>query len=115
MIAGLYMEAHTFNPSIWKAEASESLWVQGQPGLQREFQDSQLYQNTKQNKTKQKKQNKTKKKPKPKPKQSTPKSNSYKQTNKQRDKQKTTKKEQKKNCHTIPSVKLLTQWLMKHI
>lgn len=24
---------HTFNLSIWEAEAGESLWVQGQPGL----------------------------------------------------------------------------------
>jgi hypothetical protein len=31
---------HTFNPSIWEAEAGD-FWVRGQPGLQREFQDSQ--------------------------------------------------------------------------
>ena len=30
---------HTFNPSTWEAEADGSLWVQGQPGLQSEFQD----------------------------------------------------------------------------
>ena len=31
---------HTFNPSTWETEAGESLCVQGQPGLQSEFQDS---------------------------------------------------------------------------
>jgi hypothetical protein len=35
--------AQTFNPSTWEAEAVRSLWVQGQPGLQSEFQDSQGY------------------------------------------------------------------------
>jgi hypothetical protein len=35
--------AHTFNPITWEAEASSSLWVQGQPGLHNEFQDSQGY------------------------------------------------------------------------
>ena len=38
----LGMVVHTFNPSTWKAEA-EDFWVQGQPGLQSEFQDSQGY------------------------------------------------------------------------
>jgi hypothetical protein len=33
----------TFNPSTWEEEAGGSLEVQGQPGLQREFQDSQGY------------------------------------------------------------------------
>ena len=33
--------AHIFNPSTWEAEAGRSLRVRGQPGLQREFQDSQ--------------------------------------------------------------------------
>jgi hypothetical protein len=33
--------AHAFNPSTWETEAAA--WVQGQPGLQREFQDSQSY------------------------------------------------------------------------
>lgn len=34
--------AHTFNPSPWGgAEAVRSLWVQGQRGLGREFQNSQ--------------------------------------------------------------------------
>ena len=33
---------HTFNPSIWEAEEG-NFWVRGQPGLQREFQDSQGY------------------------------------------------------------------------
>jgi hypothetical protein len=33
--------AHPFNPSTWEAEAD--FWVQGQPGLQSEFQDSQGY------------------------------------------------------------------------
>ena len=35
--------AQAFNPSTQEAEASESQWVQGQPGLQSEFQDSQDY------------------------------------------------------------------------
>ena len=30
-----------FNPNTWNTEAGGSLWVQGQPGLQSEFQDSQ--------------------------------------------------------------------------
>ena len=30
---------HAFNPSTWEAEADGSLWVQDQPGLQKEFQD----------------------------------------------------------------------------
>jgi hypothetical protein len=49
--------AHTFNPSTREAEADRFL-VQGQPGLQSEFQDSQGYtekpclkNQTKQNKT----------------------------------------------------------------
>ena len=37
------MVTHAFNPSTWEAEASGSLWDQGQPGLQSEFQDSQGY------------------------------------------------------------------------
>jgi hypothetical protein len=32
---------HTFNLSTWEAEADGSLGVQGQPGLQSEFQNSQ--------------------------------------------------------------------------
>jgi hypothetical protein len=32
---------HTFNPSTEEAEAGRSLWVQGQPGLQKKFQESQ--------------------------------------------------------------------------
>jgi hypothetical protein len=58
--------AHAFNPNTWEADAG-GFWVQGQPGLQSEFQDSQGYTEkpclkTKQNKTKQNKtkQNKTK-------------------------------------------------------
>ena len=35
--------AHTFNPSTREAEAGRVLSIQGQPGLQREFQDSQSY------------------------------------------------------------------------
>jgi hypothetical protein len=36
--------AHAFNPSTWEAEAGGFLSsVQGQPGLQSEFQDSQNY------------------------------------------------------------------------
>jgi hypothetical protein len=34
--------AHAFNPSTWEAEAVD-FWVQGQPGLKHEFQDSQGY------------------------------------------------------------------------
>jgi hypothetical protein len=34
---------HTFNPSTQEAETSGSLWVQGQPDLQSEFQDNQDY------------------------------------------------------------------------
>jgi hypothetical protein len=34
---------HTFNSSTPEAEAGGSLWVQGQPGLQSEFQDSYNY------------------------------------------------------------------------
>jgi hypothetical protein len=33
---------HTFNPSTWEAEQVD-FWVQGQPGLQSEFQDNQDY------------------------------------------------------------------------
>ena len=35
--------AHSFNPSTWEAEASPSLCIQGQPGLQSKFQDNQGY------------------------------------------------------------------------
>jgi hypothetical protein len=35
--------AHAFNPSNSEAEASGCLRVQGQPGLHKEFQDSQGY------------------------------------------------------------------------
>jgi len=35
--------AHTFNPRTQGAEAGRALWVQGQPGLQSKFQDSQGY------------------------------------------------------------------------
>ena len=35
--------AHAFNLSPQEAEAGRSLWVQDQPGLQIEFQDSQDY------------------------------------------------------------------------
>jgi hypothetical protein len=34
---------HTFSPITWEAEAGRSLWVQSQPGLQSEFQNSQGY------------------------------------------------------------------------
>ena len=37
------MVAHSFNSSTWEAETGGSLWVQDQPGLHREFQDSQGY------------------------------------------------------------------------
>jgi hypothetical protein len=33
------------NPNTWEAEAGD-FWVRGQPGLQREFQDSQGYRET---------------------------------------------------------------------
>lgn len=32
-----------FNPSMWEAEVSESLWLQTQLGLQRELQDTHSY------------------------------------------------------------------------
>ena len=35
------MVAHAFNPSTQEAEAGDTQWVQGQPGLQSEFQNSQ--------------------------------------------------------------------------
>lgn len=38
------MMTHHFSPSTQEAEASRSLQVQGQPGLHREFQDSQGYE-----------------------------------------------------------------------
>jgi len=41
--SGPDMVAHVFNPSTQEAEAGVYLWVQGQPGLQREFQDIQGY------------------------------------------------------------------------
>jgi hypothetical protein len=34
---------HTFKPSTQEADTGGSLWVQGQPGLQIEFQYSQGY------------------------------------------------------------------------
>jgi len=34
---------HAFNPSAQEAEVGASMWVQGQPGLQTEFRDSQGY------------------------------------------------------------------------
>lgn len=37
------MVAHTFNPSTWEAEVGGSLWAQGKPGLESEFQDIQGY------------------------------------------------------------------------
>jgi hypothetical protein len=37
------MVVHAFNPSTWEAGAGGSLWVQGQPGLQRESQNNQGY------------------------------------------------------------------------
>jgi hypothetical protein len=39
----LDMVVHTFSPGTLEAEAHTSLTVQGQPGLQSEFQDSQGY------------------------------------------------------------------------
>ena len=36
------MVVHAFDPSTQEAEQAD-LWVQGQPGLQSEFQDSQDY------------------------------------------------------------------------
>jgi hypothetical protein len=43
------MVAHAFNPSTWEAEAEAEaggFLIQGQPDLQREFQDSQSYTDT---------------------------------------------------------------------
>ena len=37
------MVAHTFNSSTQEAVAGESLWIQGQPGLQSKFQDRRGY------------------------------------------------------------------------
>ena len=37
------MVTHSLHPSTREAEAGGSLWVQGQPGLQSEFQDSQSF------------------------------------------------------------------------
>jgi hypothetical protein len=37
------MAVWAFSPSTQEAGASTSLWVQGQPGLQGKFQDSQGY------------------------------------------------------------------------
>jgi hypothetical protein len=39
----LVVMTHTFNSSTWEAEANTSLCVQGQPGLQSEFQDNHFY------------------------------------------------------------------------
>ena len=35
------MSVYDFNPNTWEAEAGGSLWVQEQPGLCSELQDSQ--------------------------------------------------------------------------
>jgi hypothetical protein len=35
--------AETFSLNTWEAEASRYMWVQGEPYLQSEFQDSQDY------------------------------------------------------------------------
>jgi hypothetical protein len=37
------MVAYTFNPSTQEAEADRALWIQGQPGLYTDFQDSLSY------------------------------------------------------------------------
>ena len=37
------MVVHDFSPSSWEVETSRSLWAEGQPGLQNEFQDNQSY------------------------------------------------------------------------
>lgn len=37
------MVVHTFIPSIWEAEVVRCLWVQEQPALLNEFQDSHGY------------------------------------------------------------------------
>ena len=60
------MVAHAFKPSNWEEKVGD-FWVQSQPGLQRELQDSQGYTEkpnlkNKQKKTKIKKQKKEKKK-----------------------------------------------------
>ena len=43
---------HTFSPKTWEVEAGRSLWVQGQPALQTEFQASQGYTEKPTNNTK---------------------------------------------------------------
>lgn len=43
-----------FNPSTWETEAEGALWVQGQPTLNSEFQDTQGYKEKPFLKTKQK-------------------------------------------------------------
>jgi hypothetical protein len=40
---GQAVMAHAFNPSFWEAERQANFLVQGQPGLQNEFQDNQVY------------------------------------------------------------------------
>lgn len=42
---GVIKIAYIFNSSSWKVEAGKSLQIQGQPGQQRELQDSQDYTN----------------------------------------------------------------------
>ena len=49
------MVVHAFNPSTWEAEAGRSLCVQGQPGLQSQFQASWSYRETLSQKYKKKK------------------------------------------------------------
>ena len=49
--------AHAFNPTIWEAEAGRCLWVQRQPGLQSDFQDSWCYRETLSPKDQKKKKN----------------------------------------------------------
>jgi hypothetical protein len=48
----LAVVAHAFDPSTWEARQAD-FWVQGQPGLQSEFQDSQGYRETLSRKNKQ--------------------------------------------------------------
>ena len=61
------MVAHAFKPSNWEEKVGD-FWVQSQPGLQRELQDSQGYtekpvsKNSKKKKKKKKKKFKKKKK-----------------------------------------------------
>jgi hypothetical protein len=77
-------------------QRQEDFWVQGQPGLQSEFQDSQGYTEKPCLKDKTNKQTKPNPKPKPKPNQTKPKQNKTKQTKPNQTKPKQNTKNQTK-------------------